>query len=175
MTTTSDGHPELRLLAELAARVQALEAWRAHQTDLLDELLNGTQQRPAGADRDDGLDDDAIDELDDTIDADQLIVWVHTHITSMIARPLRGDLTWCPVWWEHTEAVFRFEALHRAWAELAAEPGTAMSVWIRDHLDPCLRELLSPLGPFADCAHNERYRTITTHTPVAPLPTRVPT
>lgn len=163
--------PDARLLAELAARVQALEAWRAHQTDLLDELLNDTQNPPA--DRGDEPDD--VDELDGVIDVDALIVWVHTHITAMIARPLRGELTWCPAWWEHTEAVFRFEALHRAWAELAAEPGTALSVWIRDHLDPCLRELLSPTGPFADCAHNERYRSITTHTPVPTLPTRTPT
>ena len=33
-----------------------------------------------------------------------------------------------------------------------------MSIWIRDHLDPCLRELLSPNGPFADCTHTERHR-----------------
>jgi hypothetical protein len=164
--------PDSRLLAELAARVQALEAWRAHQTDLLDELLNGAPGHgPEAFDQQDDNDDPA----GDAIDIDTLIVWVHDTITSMIARPLRGELTWCPAWWEHTEAVFRFEALHRAWAELAPEPGTALSVWIRDHLDPCLRELLSPLGPFADCAHNERYRAITSHTPVATLPTRSPT
>ncbi|MBW0115285.1 DUF4913 domain-containing protein [Pseudonocardia sp. KRD-169] len=92
----------------------------------------------------------------------------------MIARPLRGELTWCPLWWEHPEAVFRLEALRRAWTELAPEPGAAMSIWIRDHLDPCLRELLTPLGPFADCAHNERYRALSGHTPIATLPTRTP-
>ena len=36
-----------RLLAELQARLTALEAWRAHQSDLLDELLNPTD--PAAA------------------------------------------------------------------------------------------------------------------------------
>ena len=52
--------------------------------------------------------------------------------------------------------------------------GVGMSVWIRDHLDPCLRELLSPLGPFADCSHNERFRTLTEHVPLPTLPTASP-
>ena len=59
------------------------------------------------------------------IDGDALIDWVHRHVTAVIARPLRGDLRWCPQWWDHAEAVFRFEALRRAWTELAAEPGAA--------------------------------------------------
>ena len=48
-----------------------------------------------------------------------------------------------------------------------------MSTWIRDHLDPCLRELLTPLGPFADCSHSERHRH-SEHTPLPTLPTRDP-
>ncbi len=158
--------PTERHVAELVARVQALETWRTHQSDLLDELINGQPD----------LDESSADEQDrpenEPVDVDALIDWVHGHITAMIARPLRGELTWCPIWWEHAEAVFRLEALRRAWLELAAEPGAAMSIWIRDHLDPCLRELTTPLGPFADCAHNERFRSITTHTPVPTLPTR---
>lgn len=165
MTTDDD----IRLLAEIAARVQALEAWRAHQTDLIDELLNGA---PA-ADHDENNEDDVRPD-DDELDIDTLTVWVHATITSMIARPLRGDLVWCPQWWDHPEAVFRFEALRRAWTELASEPGSAMSVWTRDHLDPCLRELLSPLGPFADCAQNTRGRVLNGHTPLPTLPTRIP-
>jgi hypothetical protein len=155
-----------RLLAELCARVQALEGWRAHQSDLLDEIVNG-------APRIDSIDEHTPPDVDgpEELDVESLKEWVHDTVTSMIARPLRG-LTWCPIWWEHAEAVFRLEALRRAWAELAPEPGAAMSIWIRDHLDPCLRELLSPIGPFADCAHNERYRSITSHTPVPTLPVR---
>ena len=49
-----------------------------------------------------------------------------------------------------------------------------MSTWIRDHLDPCLRELLTPLGPFADCSHSERFRSLTPHTPLPTLPTLTP-
>jgi hypothetical protein len=104
-----------------------------------------------------------------------LIEWVHRCVTPVIARPLRGEIRWCPLWWEHAEAVFRFEALHRAWTELAPEPGVAMSIWIRDHLDPCLRELLSPLGPFVDCTHSERNRSAGEHKPLPTLPTSTPT
>jgi hypothetical protein len=49
-----------------------------------------------------------------------------------------------------------------------------MSIWIRDHLDPCLRELLSPLGPFADCTHTDRFRSLNPHTPLPTLPTTDP-
>jgi hypothetical protein len=169
MTTSDQTTAAERLIAELSARVQTLEAWRTHQSDLLDELINGTPIPDAATTTADELDHD-----DEELDLDALIVWVHATITSVIARPLRGELTWCPLWWEHAEAVFRLEALHRAWTELAPEPGTAMSIWIRDHLDPCLRELLSPLGPFADCTHNERYRNLNGHTPLPTLPTRFP-
>jgi hypothetical protein len=150
-----------RLITELHARISALEAWRAHQTDLLDELL---EQRH----------DDLDEEPDAELDSDVLIEWVHRCVTPVIARPLRGEIKWCPLWWEHPEAVFRFEALHRAWTELAPEPGAAMSIWIRDHLDPCLRELLSPLGPFADCSHSDRHRNTNGHTPLPGLPTTTP-
>lgn len=151
-------------IAALTARVQALEAWRDHQTDLLDELINGMPTAEPASDP----------APKEDLDADGLVSWVHQCITGIIARPLRGELMWCPRWWEHPEAILRMRALHRAWAELASEPGVAMSLWLRDHLDPCLRELLNPLGPFADCAHNERYRSLNGHTPLATLPTAAP-
>lgn len=165
MTDQPDDAANPRLIAELQARIQALEAWRTHQTDLLDELLNHP----------DHDDTDLDGELGDELDGDALIEWVHRCVTPVTARPLRGEIRWCPLWWEHPEAVFRFEALHRAWTELAPEPGVAMSIWIRDHLDPCLRELLSPLGPFVDCTHTERHRALEDHTPLPTLPTRSPT
>jgi hypothetical protein len=188
---TTDPTTDPGSIAELHARVRALEAWRAHHTDLLDDLLNHPpppepddrtdHDGPGGDTDDDGTDPDeepgdGFDPLDEsTLDGDQLIAWVHRCVTAVIARPLRGEVTWCPLWWEHPEAVFRFEALHRAWTELAPEPGAAMSLWIRDHLDPCLRELLNPLGPFADCAHHHRSRSRPEHTPLPTLPTADPT
>ncbi|MDN5915559.1 MAG: DUF4913 domain-containing protein [Pseudonocardia sp.] len=169
MTTPESGNPTSRtpqqLIEELLSRVHALESWRTHQSDLLDELLNGMPipEQVTGTEAQTG---------DGELDVDTLIEWVHDTVTSVIARPLRGELTWCPLWWEHPEAVFRLEALRRAWTELAPEPGAAMSIWIRDHLDPCLRELLTPLGPFADCQQNNRYRSLNGHTPLATLPTQ---
>jgi hypothetical protein len=169
---TDDPAATARLLIELQARVGVLEGWRAHQSELLDGVINGrTELAESEPDHDDGT--NVVDE-DTGIDADRLIEWVHRHVAAVTARPLRGEIKWCPLWWEHPEAVFRFEALRRAWTQLAPEAGVGMSIWIRDHLDPCLRELLSPLGPFTDCSHNERFRTLTEHVPLPTLPTASP-
>ena len=164
MTAPNGPRPDdqQRHLADLDARVQALEAWRTYQSDLLDDLINGGP---------------SIEPPDDEpgtaagVEIDALVEWVELCVTGVIARPLRGEQVWCPMWWDHAEAVMRFAALHRAWLQLAPEPGASMSVWIRDHLDPCLRELLSPLGPFADCGVSERHRQRTVHTPIPTLPT----
>ncbi|QJY47803.1 DUF4913 domain-containing protein [Pseudonocardia broussonetiae] len=175
---TDDPTAAARLLIELQARIGVLEGWRAHQSELLDSIINGRTELVAdeAAEHDDDYTHSSRDVVaeDERIDADRLIGWVHRHVAAVIARPLRGELKWCPLWWEHPEAVFRFEALRRAWTDLAPEPGVGMSVWIRDHLDPCLRELLSPLGPFADCSHNERFQTLTAHAPLPTLPTVLP-
>ena len=162
-----------RLLIELQARIDVLEGWRAHQSELLDSVVNCRTEPvvAAGPEQDDDV---SRADGDTGIDADRLIGWVHRHVAAVIARPLRGEIKWCPLWWEHPEAVFRFEALRRAWTQLAPEAGVGMSIWIRDHLDPCLRELHSPLGPFADCSHNERFRTLTEHVPLPTLPTATP-
>ena len=177
-----------RVLAHLHARVDALDAWRAHQSDLLDEHLNSHPDPDRDdPDSNDDLDEPEIDGADlggdaldprpasPTIGGYALVEWVHDTVAAITARPLRGEYAWCPLWWEHPEAVFRFEALHGAWTELAPEPGAALSIWIRDHLDPCLQVLLSPNGPFADCAHTERHRGAPhTHRPLPTLPTTTP-
>lgn len=175
-------------LAQLRSQVTALELWRAHQSDLIDNILNGQQRGSDLVDVDDtdlgdglavwtpgfktscaiaitGMGADMVDELAD---------WVHEHVCAVLARPLRGEIKWCPQWWEHPEAVFRLAALRGAWTELSREPGAGMSIYIRDHLDPCLPELTSPIGPFADCTYNERHRisgALTSHQPLPTLPT----
>ena len=161
---TAEPVPNVPDLAVLTARVAELEAWRAQVDEELEaELAESVTADPQILDPDDEL-----------LDAERLVAWVHRHVAAVIARPLRGELHWCPQWWEHPEAVFRFEALRRAWTQLAPEPGAGMSIWIRDHLDPCLRELLSPLGPFVDCTHNERFRSIREHQPLPTLPIATP-
>jgi len=175
MTTPPPRTPavlDARALTDILARIGALEGWREHQTALLGDLLNGEIVQPVD-DRSDPAEDDQPSSApsEDHLDVDRLVHWVHRHVAAVIARPLRGEVRWCPLWWEHPEALFRFEALRRAWTELAPEPGIGMSVWIRDHLDPCLRELLSAQGPFADCGHNERFQSTTEHTPLPTLAT----
>src|SRR3954471_2027353 len=159
-------HPAPANPTDLAARLTALEAWRDAFLADLDAAQESEEALTA--------DPPELHPDDEILDPDRLIAWVHRHVAAVIARPLRGEVRWCPLWFEHPEAVFRFEAARRAWTHLAPEPGPGMSTWIRDHLDPCLRELLSPLGPFADCTHNERFHRTPEHTPLPTLPTAVP-
>lgn len=69
-----------------------------------------------------------------------------------------ADARWCHLWFEHTLVVARLHALWLAWQELT-DPATCgytgPSVWHRDHLDPCLRELRAANGPFKGCTKGE--------------------
>ena len=181
-STTPNPSVDEQTIDDLRTRIDALEAWRTHNTDLLEELLGSDDDldsdptAPIPFLLDNPTDDTDIPEIVDLDDTD-LIDWVHNHVAAVIARPLRGEHRWCPQWWEHPEALFRFTALHRAWTELAGEPGAALSIWIRDHLDPCLRELMAPNGPFTDCNPPHRHHTPgtpDTHKPIPTLPTAVP-
>lgn len=59
---------------------------------------------------------------------------------------------WCDQWWEHPEAVLRLEAIWDAFEALRIEPGTGVSVWIRDHLDYHMRVLTTrETSPFYRC------------------------
>lgn len=77
---------------------------------------------------------------------------------------------WCDLWWEHPEALARLEACWKAFEVLRRDPGTGMSVWFRDHADPCMDRLLADSGPFSRCLpdhqHNIRPR-LTMATPPA--------
>ncbi|MET7887804.1 DUF4913 domain-containing protein [Streptomyces avermitilis] len=87
-----------------------------------------------------------------------LIEWVEgVLVPGYLAEP-SSDARWCHLWWEHPPAVARLHALWLAWQELtdpAACGYTGPSVWHRDHLDPCLRELRGSSGPFAGCTKGE--------------------
>ncbi|QBI55922.1 DUF4913 domain-containing protein [Streptomonospora litoralis] len=72
-----------------------------------------------------------------------------------------GAAPWCPMWWEHHEAVGRLHALRLAYEELADTRTSGPSgpgVWHRDHLDPALERLRSPAGPFAACSATTGHR-----------------
>lgn len=55
---------------------------------------------------------------------------------------------WAAEWWRHPEAQVRIEALWRSFEALRTDPGTGLSVWLRDHADHHVPILLSQTGPF---------------------------
>lgn len=116
-------------------------------------------QDPAGtAPPPEGAGDAVVDAEDTAVDIDELIAWVHDTVLPLYQRSLLKGATWCPAWFEHPEAVFRFEVLRRAWEEaVVADEGSAMSTWTLHHLDPHMGVLLSPQGPFAECEYTERH------------------
>ncbi|MGV9277744.1 DUF4913 domain-containing protein [Streptomyces griseosporeus] len=87
-----------------------------------------------------------------------LIEWVEGVLVPAYLGEPSADSKWCHLWFEHPPAVARLHALWLAWQELTDPTScgyTGPSVWHRDHLDPCLRELRAPNGPFAGCVKNE--------------------
>lgn len=92
-----------------------------------------------------------------------LVTWVNDFLVPVYVGEA---LPWCPVWWEHHEAVGRLHALRLAYQELtdtAVSGPTGPGIWHRDHLDPALTRLCAETGPFASClsgkGHVERRRS----------------
>ncbi|MFJ4007994.1 DUF4913 domain-containing protein [Streptomyces sp. NPDC090023] len=87
-----------------------------------------------------------------------LIEWVEgVLVPGYLAEP-SADARWCHLWMEHAVAVARLHAVWLAWQELT-DPATCgytgPSIWHRDHLDPCMRELRGSEGPFKGCTKGE--------------------
>ena len=77
---------------------------------------------------------------------------------------------WCPMWWDHVEAVSRLTALWHAWEDMhkTAPAGAGLAGWYHE-LDHQLPILMGPHGPFRLC------RTGVRHQPDdAPLPSERP-
>ena len=96
-----------------------------------------------------------------------LLEFVVEHFGPVYARNTSPTLRWCASWWDHAEAIYRLEALWRTWELYRLEPRLGIASWLRDYLDPQLRELTSPTGPFASCTEDR-------HSPVKALPTNQP-
>ncbi len=78
---------------------------------------------------------------------------------------------WCERWWEHPEAVLRLEAMWDAFELLRMEPGTGVSVWIRDHLDYHMGMLTTrATSPFKSCDVTKERHDNPTVWPTAPAP-----
>ena len=96
-----------------------------------------------------------------------LLEFVVEHLGPVYARNTSPTVRWCASWWDHAEALYRLEALWRTWELYRLEPRLGIASWLRDDLDPQLRELTSPTGPFASC-------TADRHSPVKALRTNQP-
>lgn len=97
--------------------------------------------------------------------------WVSSWLIPVWTRDVSADrLTWCPQWWRHPEAVARLTALWQAWEQLRLEPGTAMSVWWRDHADHHLPILLDADTVFKGCSPTKGH----TQYPIPSLPIEPP-
>ena len=78
-----------------------------------------------------------------------------------------SPLRWSARWWESAEAITRLDAIWRAWETLRLDPGTGLSVWLKDHADYHLAILMSPTGPFRN---SEDLAKITEPLPYEPPP-----
>jgi len=153
---TSDAGPPDTDLAGVEGRLRAVQADVELLRDIVEDFLH-----PA-APTDDGQPGPEDEEFQPRYPG--LEEWVVDYFTPMFARPLSPALRWCACWWDHAEAISRLEALWRTWEVARLDPLRGMAVWYRDHLDGQLPVLLSPTGPFAQCAPDR-------HAPTRPLPT----
>jgi hypothetical protein len=164
-----------RELAGLHARVTALERDLNDCGAVLD-ALTATGELPTAASRPRAS--SPAHEPHDAADAapagepaeplyGSLLEFVTEAFTPVYCRVPSPTLRWCASWWDHAEAIYRLEALWRSWELYRLEPRLGMASWLRDFLDPQLRELTSATGPFASCT-DER------HSPATPLRTEPP-
>lgn len=152
-------------VAEQRARINGLETHLTEVARIVEELVAQpaqTEPQPAPSGEQNGQAADAPPHIL-TLTGEEyhaalakLAKWVDGYLVpSYIAdRPVSPSAPWCPAWWLHPEAVARLEALWLAFTELAdPDKGglTGRGTWFRDHLDPALQQLRSPLGPFARC------------------------
>lgn len=95
-----------------------------------------------------GLEDDAPTEPETVYD--NVGEWVTDWLLPTYSRPL-DDVTkfrWDPQWWRYPEVVMRLEALWISWEKMRLEGGPAIVVFYRDYLDPMMRTIMDPDGPF---------------------------
>lgn len=94
-------------------------------------------------------------------DPRRLVGWVRENVVQVMERGISTQATsapyWCRRWWEHPEAIVRFEAAHRSWsAAVTQADGDAMSTYLQ-HLDHHLAVLMGPSGPFSRCKPGKHY------------------
>ncbi len=162
-------------LAALAARVDALDDEVTVLGSVLEDLrsgdltLPGTEGPPSPpAPRPPAPAGGGAAEDEPTVPFfGSLLEFVVEHFGPVYARNTSPTVRWCANWWDHAEAIYRLEALWRTWELYRLEPRLGIASWLRDYLDPQLRELTSATGPFASCTQDR-------HSPVKALRTNQP-
>ena len=157
-------------LADLQARVAALETDLQDYGAILDAVrLTGELPTPPRRDPPPPAAGEPDPPAGEPVEPlyGSLLEFVTEAFTPVYCRVPSPTLRWCASWWDHAEAIYRLEALWRSWELYRLEPRLGIASWLRDFLDPQLRELTSPTGPFASCT-DER------HSPARPLRTAPP-
>jgi hypothetical protein len=130
-------------VSDINDQIVMLHAKVARLTALVDELYDQTDAKAA------------VPKMIEPV-YPTLTEWVDGRLIPNLERQAGNQHRWCNQWAEHPEAVARLEACWRAWETLRLDPTLGMSVWYRDHHDPCINALAGGTGPFSSC-------TITRH------------
>lgn len=165
MTTPDDDLHELKALVYRLSADQAEHARRLREVEdqvvdcavVLDEIrdtLVAAQNAAAHSEAGHGDGRGGGAEEATGLDLPRLVEWVRVNVADLLQRriPQTGGYPhWCRRWWEHPEAIARFEAARRSWEEaVQAGPGSAMVVYF-EHLDHQLAQLMADSGPFSGC------------------------
>lgn len=102
------------------------------------------------------LSDDEL--LDDELEQESSVFesveqFVSEFIAPLYVRPIGSAAKWCPKWWLHAEAVFRFNALWVTYENgFASEDPTFAAKWMTNYADPFMSRLMEPNGTFNGCS-----------------------
>lgn len=85
-----------------------------------------------------------------------LNAWVQEWLTTVYNRSPGGGRSWCKQWWMHDEAVYRLDALWRAWEYTRVNDGPlGAATWLVNYADPIMTVLTHPDGCFKGCKPEE--------------------
>lgn len=151
--------------AALAHRVTAVEDKVEDLAGAFDDIeavldqhtVGAAPAPPAAAAQTGPADPDEAAVAEVGLDMRRLVTWVRDNIALLVERKIpqtSGWPYWCRRWWLHPEAIARFEALRRSWAEAVISDGNAMVVYF-EHLDSMLSVLCGEFGPFCGCTKGQ--------------------
>lgn len=99
-----------------------------------------------------------------------LDAWVEDLLVLIYNRAPGAGRNWCHQWWMHDEAVYRLDALWRAWEYTRVNDGPmGAATWLVNFADPIMTVLTGPDGCFKGCKH-EHHRAFELN-PEEKLPT----